>query len=100
MLSTAPMPPVARGPRLLLAELHQGRDVGAEPGKMDAVAAARAADLALEAGAIGLLAEQRIADLMANAPEGTIGVKLSTPRRGCSGLTRLSCWPTRATCKA
>ena len=31
-------------------------------------------------------AEQRIADLMANAPEGTIGVKLSTPRRGCSGL--------------
>lgn len=32
------------------------------------------------------IAEQRIADLMANAPEGTIGVKLSTPRRGCSGL--------------
>jgi iron-sulfur cluster assembly protein len=31
-------------------------------------------------------AEQRVADLMANAPEGTIGVKLSTPRRGCSGL--------------
>jgi len=31
-------------------------------------------------------AEQRIADLMAKAPEGTIGVKLSTPRRGCSGL--------------
>jgi iron-sulfur cluster assembly protein len=31
-------------------------------------------------------AEQRIADLMASAPEGTIGVKLSTPRRGCSGL--------------
>ena len=31
-------------------------------------------------------AEQRIADLMANAPEGSIGVKLSTPRRGCSGL--------------
>ena len=31
-------------------------------------------------------AEQRIADLMARAPEGTIGVKLSTPRRGCSGL--------------
>jgi iron-sulfur cluster assembly protein len=31
-------------------------------------------------------AEQRIADLMAQAPEGTIGVKLSTPRRGCSGL--------------
>lgn len=31
-------------------------------------------------------AEQRIADLMANAPKGTIGVKLSTPRRGCSGL--------------
>jgi iron-sulfur cluster assembly protein len=31
-------------------------------------------------------AEQRIADLMAKAPEGTIGVRLSTPRRGCSGL--------------
>ncbi len=31
-------------------------------------------------------AETRIADLMARAPAGTIGVKLSTPRRGCSGL--------------
>ncbi len=31
-------------------------------------------------------AEARIAELMAAAPEGTIGVKLSTPRRGCSGL--------------
>ena len=31
-------------------------------------------------------AEARVADLMANAPEGAIGVKLSTPRRGCSGL--------------
>jgi iron-sulfur cluster assembly protein len=31
-------------------------------------------------------AETRIANLMAKAPEGTIGVKLSTPRRGCSGL--------------
>ena len=31
-------------------------------------------------------AEARIADLMANAPDGAIGVKLSTPRRGCSGL--------------
>jgi iron-sulfur cluster assembly protein len=31
-------------------------------------------------------AEERIADLMSKAPEGTIGVKLSTPRRGCSGL--------------
>ena len=31
-------------------------------------------------------AEARIAHLMATAPEGTIGVKLSTPRRGCSGL--------------
>jgi iron-sulfur cluster assembly protein len=28
----------------------------------------------------------RIATLMAQAPAGTIGVKLSTPRRGCSGL--------------
>jgi len=31
-------------------------------------------------------AEQRVADLMAKAPDGAIGVKLSTPRRGCSGL--------------
>ena len=31
-------------------------------------------------------AEQRIADLMSRAPEGAVGVKLSTPRRGCSGL--------------
>ena len=31
-------------------------------------------------------AEARVTELMANAPEGAIGVKLSTPRRGCSGL--------------
>ncbi len=31
-------------------------------------------------------AEARIAELMAKAPQDTIGVKLSTPRRGCSGL--------------
>ena len=31
-------------------------------------------------------AEARISHLMANAPDGAIGVKLSTPRRGCSGL--------------
>jgi iron-sulfur cluster assembly protein len=31
-------------------------------------------------------AEARIAKLMASAPAGAIGVKLSTPRRGCSGL--------------
>ena len=31
-------------------------------------------------------AEKRIADLMSRAPDGAIGVKLSTPRRGCSGL--------------
>ena len=31
-------------------------------------------------------ANERIADLMSRAPEGAIGVKLSTPRRGCSGL--------------
>ena len=29
---------------------------------------------------------ERIAELMSRAPEGAIGVKLSTPRRGCSGL--------------
>ena len=31
-------------------------------------------------------AEARIAALIAKAPAGAIGVKLSTPRRGCSGL--------------
>jgi iron-sulfur cluster assembly protein len=31
-------------------------------------------------------AEARIAELMAKAPGEAIGVKLSTPRRGCSGL--------------
>ncbi|WNO54488.1 HesB/IscA family protein [Stakelama saccharophila] len=31
-------------------------------------------------------AEARIAALMDKAPEDAIGVKLSTPRRGCSGL--------------
>ena len=29
-------------------------------------------------------AEARIAELMSRAPEGAVGVKLSTPRRGCS----------------
>ena len=31
-------------------------------------------------------AEARVTELMARAPEGAIGVRLSTPRRGCSGL--------------
>ena len=31
-------------------------------------------------------AEARVARLMAEAPSSAIGVKLSTPRRGCSGL--------------
>jgi iron-sulfur cluster assembly protein len=31
-------------------------------------------------------AQARIATLMAGAPADAIGVKLSTPRRGCSGL--------------
>ena len=42
---------------------------------------ARPAAVTLTAGA-----EERIAKLMASAPEGAIGVRLSTPRRGCSGL--------------
>jgi len=41
----------------------------------------RAAAVTLTPGA-----EQRVADLMARAPADAIGVKLSTPRRGCSGL--------------
>lgn len=31
-------------------------------------------------------AEERIAKLMAKAPAGTVGLKLSTPKQGCSGL--------------
>ncbi|MDX3901798.1 MAG: iron-sulfur cluster assembly accessory protein [Sphingobium sp.] len=31
-------------------------------------------------------AQARIAELMAQAPADAIGVRLSTPRRGCSGL--------------
>ncbi len=31
-------------------------------------------------------AEERVATLMKSAPGDAIGVKLSTPRRGCSGL--------------
>lgn len=31
-------------------------------------------------------AQERVAELMAKAPASAIGVKLSTPRRGCSGL--------------
>jgi len=31
-------------------------------------------------------ANARVAELMGRAPDGAVGVKLSTPRRGCSGL--------------
>ena len=48
---------------------------------MATITRARPAALNLTASA-----EARIAALMAQAPEGSIGVKLSTPRRGCSGL--------------
>lgn len=44
-------------------------------------ARARPAALILTASA-----EARIAHLMASAPADAVGVKLSTPRRGCSGL--------------
>ena len=47
----------------------------------DVKSRARPAALTLTAAA-----EARIAALMARAPEGALGVKLSTPRRGCSGL--------------
>ena len=42
---------------------------------------ARPAAITLTTGA-----QERIAELMERAPKGAIGVKLSTPRRGCSGL--------------
>lgn len=42
---------------------------------------ARPAAITLTSGA-----QARVAELMGRAPEGAIGVKLSTPRRGCSGL--------------
>lgn len=48
---------------------------------MTTTTASRPAALTLTASA-----EARIEALMAKSPEGAIGVKLSTPRRGCSGL--------------
>ena len=42
-------------------------------------------------------AEARVAELMAKAPEGAIGVKLSTPKRGCSGLAYSVDYVTQAT---
>lgn len=47
----------------------------------EATTRARPAAISLTAAA-----EARISALMASAPDGSIGVKLSTPRRGCSGL--------------
>ncbi|MFC3712478.1 HesB/IscA family protein [Sphingoaurantiacus capsulatus] len=41
----------------------------------------RPAPILLSDGAV-----ERIRDLMARAPEGTAGVRLTTPRKGCSGL--------------
>ena len=41
-------------------------------------------------------AEARIAHLMAQAPADAIGVKLSTPRRGCSGLAYSDDYVTQA----
>ena len=35
-------------------------------------------------------AEARIAELMSRAPDGAIGVKLSTPRRGVDNLTPIA----------
>ncbi len=48
---------------------------------MATITRARPAALTLTPSAV-----TRIADLMSRAPQGTVGVKLSTPRRGCSGL--------------
>ncbi|AEI37681.1 MAG: iron-sulfur cluster assembly accessory protein [Zymomonas mobilis subsp. pomaceae] len=31
-------------------------------------------------------AKKHVKDLLSEAPEGTIGLKLSTPKKGCSGL--------------
>ena len=52
-----------------------------------AAAIARAARMVIDHPVAGPTAiAQKAHDLMAKAPEGAIGVKLSTPRRGCSGL--------------
>ncbi len=48
---------------------------------MSTIARARPAAITLTPAA-----EARIAELMSRSPEGAIGVKLSTPQRGCSGL--------------
>lgn len=49
---------------------------------MATTARPRPAALNLTDGAI-----ERIRNLMAQAPDGTAGVRLSTPRKGCSGLS-------------
>lgn len=58
---------------------------------MATVARARPAALNLTPAA-----EKRIADLMAKAPADAIGVKLSTPKRGCSGLSYSVAYVTEA----
>ena len=47
-----------------------------------------ATDLRARPAALNLTdtAKRRIAELMSKAPADAVGVKLSTPRRGCSGL--------------
>jgi len=49
---------------------------------MATIARPRPAPITLTEGA-----HRRIADLMSRAPEGTAGVRLTTPKKGCSGLS-------------
>ena len=48
---------------------------------MATIARHRPAAVTLTAGAV-----KRVTDLMSRAPEGTAGVRLTTPKKGCSGL--------------
>jgi iron-sulfur cluster assembly protein len=66
----------------LVADKHDRRGpVGARNAMSDVKTRTRPAAVILTPAS-----QDRIAELMGKAPEGAIGVKLSTPRRGCSGL--------------
>ncbi|MEN9288833.1 MAG: hypothetical protein RL317_456 [Pseudomonadota bacterium] len=67
----------------MVARLHVGRGAFGVGNAMTTETKARARPAAV---ILTPAAEARVAHLMRQAPEGAIGVKLSTPRRGCSGL--------------
>lgn len=66
-------------------------DIAAAPPATPRVRSPRAAPITVSESAAG-----RIADLIARAPEAAIGVRLTTPKRGCSGLAYSLAYVTQA----